>query len=64
MWIAGITRPPALTENAERSSLGPLSNFLRAGDEIERGTLGFTAGGFFIFTGDSLSGRLRPRTSS
>jgi hypothetical protein len=64
MWIAGITHRPAFTPNARRISLSPLSNFLRAGEEIERGTLGFTAEGFFICTRDSPNERLKPRTGA
>jgi hypothetical protein len=65
MWIAGITRRPALTPNARRIQPKPALKFpARAGDTIERGTPGFTAGGFFICTGDSLSECLKPRTAA
>jgi hypothetical protein len=63
MWIAGITRRPALTPNARRIQPKPALKFpARAGDTIERGTPGFTAGGFFICTGDSLSERQFAKT--
>jgi hypothetical protein len=65
MWIAGITRRPALTPNARRIESKPALKFpARAGDTIERGTPGCEAGGFFICTGDSLSVRLKPRTAA
>ena len=44
MWIAGTTRPPALTRNAGRIQSQPaLSTFLPAGDAREQETPGRSA---------------------
>ena len=57
LWIAGTTRPPALTANARRDQSKPALEFPARRRRRDRGTPGFTAGPLSTF----LCGRRRDR---